>query len=194
VTRRKGLLSTVALAVTGALVGLLVVGCGIRPTGVIHGQSAPQGAVSSMVVYLLDHNTLRAVARPLPPPPSLNPTNKAIPPYVPADTQALNTLLQGPTATEAAAGLTSDIPPNSFGKVIHADGSGNHGEDNVIVVIIETGDEASLTSNAVDQIVCTVITAQLIDGITDSQKALRVAVYDSGNRSRPPQSCPQNTP
>jgi hypothetical protein len=192
VTRRKGLLSTAALAVTGAIVGLFVVGCGIRPTGVIHGQGAPQGAVSSMVVYLLDHNTLRAVARPLPTSPSINATNKVSP--APADTQALNTLLQGPTATEAAAGLTSDIPPNSFGYIIHGDDGGNRGPDNVILVSVKTGDEVSLTHNAVDQIVCTVITAQLIDGITDNDKALRVAVSDSGNRARPPQGCPQNTP
>jgi hypothetical protein len=187
VTRGKGLFSTVALAVTGALVGLLVVGCGIQPTGVIYGQGAPQGAVSSMMVYLLDHNTLRAVARPLPPTPTASPNSGKIIPYIPPDVQALNTLLRGPTATEASAGLTSDIPPDAAGDV-------KPGTGGVIVVFIKTGEEVSLTQHAVDQIACTVITAQLIDSATDNLKAFRVTVFDSGNRSRTPQGCPSATP
>jgi hypothetical protein len=188
VTRRNGLLSTAALAVTGAIVGLLVVGCGIRPTGVIHGQGAPQGAVSSMVLYLLDHNTLRAVARPLPPTPTIRPSDGGKIPFVPADTQALDALLQGPTASEAAGGLTSDIPPDAVGGVKH------NGEDGgVIPVFVETGEGVSLTQHAVDQIACTVITAQITDGGSSTEN-LRVAVSDSGETSRPPQKCPLATP
>jgi hypothetical protein len=187
VTRRNGLVNTVALMLTGALVGLLVVGCGIRPTGVIYGQGAPTGAVSSMLLYLVDHNTLRPVARPLPVTPTINATNK-IAPFVPADMQALTALLQGPSAAEAAAGLTSEIPANAVGGVKHTD------DPHLILVYVETDAGTSLSQRAVDQIACTVIAAQLIDGITDNEKSLRVQVQDSGDRSWTPQRCPQNTP
>src|SRR3954453_8011184 len=105
----------------GAVVGLLVVGCGIRPTKVIYGQEAPRGAVSSMVVYLIDHNALRAVARPLPATSTVDGPSGKIIPFVPADAQALDALLQGPNATETAGGLTSDIPPNTIGGIIPGD-------------------------------------------------------------------------
>jgi hypothetical protein len=187
VTRRKGLVSTVALMLAGAVVGLLVVGCGIRPTAVIYGQEAPRGAVSSMVVYLIDHNALRAVARPLPPTSTVDAPSGKIGSFVPADTQALDALLQGPNATEAAGGLTSDIPPDTAGGIIHSDDGG------VIVVFIKIGDGGSLTQHAVDQISCTVITAQLTDG-TISTSGLRVTVQDNGKRSRTPQKCPLDTP
>ena len=97
-TSRNGLLSTLTLLLVGTLVGVVVAGCGIRPSGVIHGQDAPRGAVNSLIVYLIDHNSLRAVTRPLP----ATPTSPGF--YVSGGQQALDALLQGPTASEAAGG------------------------------------------------------------------------------------------
>ena len=187
-TRKNGLLSLVSLAVTGAVVGLLVVGCGIRPTAVIHGQGAPQGAVASMVLYLIDHGTLRAVTRPLPPTPTVTPdgTNKIIP-FVGPEEQALNALVQGPNATESAGGLTSEIPSTAFASIGQANG-------NIVDVFVKTPDGASLTGNAVDQIACTVITAHAVNGYSDSGPKFQVVVFDSGSRQRTPRGCPLNTP
>ena len=188
-TGRNGLVSLVALVLTGTVVGLIVVGCGIRPTAVIHGQDAPKGAVSSMIVYLLDHGALRAVARPLPATPTASPdeTNKTMP-WVSAGTQALNALLQGPTSSEAAGGLTSDVPANVFGTIVR----GSSSDGSVIQVYIKT-DGTPLTQHAVDQITCTVITAQLTDGNSNTS-GFQVAVYDGSNQSRTPQGCPLTTP
>lgn len=188
-TRGKGLLSTVALILAGAIVGLLVAGCGIRPTAVIHGQEAPKGAVTSMILYLLDHGTLHAVARPLPAPPTIDGPSGKISPWVPAESQALDALLQGPSATEAAGGLTSDIPPGAFGYFERPGGF----DGTTISLTIKTRQGVALSQHAVDQITCTVITAQLTDGSLDTTR-LRVVVHDSGDQSRPPQGCPLQTP
>jgi hypothetical protein len=192
VTRRNGLLSTALLTLTGAVVGLLVVGCGIRPTAVIHGQEAPKGAVTSMVLYLLDHGTLRAVARPLPPTATVPANGMDGKTYIADDTRALNALLQGPTATEASGGLTSDVPPDLVGFIPHnGDDPGN------IIVYIKAGNDVSLTQHAVDQIVCTVITAQVSEGVTTDTHNLKVTVdtvSDRRNQPRPPQKCPLDTP
>ena len=185
-TRRNGLLSTVLLMLTGAVVGLLVVGCGIRPTGVIYGQGAPQGAVSSMLVYLVDHNAVRAVARPLPPMPTAAEAGK-FPTYVPPDAQALTALLAGPTASEAAGGLTSDIPANVFGEIVH-DRNGGH----TIPVYFKLFDGQRLSQRAVDQIACTVIAAQLIDN-GPTETPFTVLVMDGGP-PRDAQGCPLKTP
>lgn len=191
-TRRNGLVSLVSLAVTGAVVGLLVVGCGIRPTAVIRGQDAPQGAITSLVVYLIDHGTLRAVARPLPPTPTTNPdgTNKVIP-YVPPEQQALSELVRGPSATEAAAGMTSEVPNNVFATV-----GQNQGQSpgNVVPVFVKTASGESLSKHAVDQIACTVITSLAVNSYSDTKPRYQVAVFDSGGEPRPPQGCPLDTP
>jgi hypothetical protein len=189
VTRKSGLLSLVSLALTGAIVGLLVVGCGIRPTGVIPGQDAPTGAITSMIVYLLDHGTLRAVARPLPQTQTANPdgTNK-ITPYVGPEQQALNALIQGPTATEAAAGMSSEVPTSVFGVIARTEG-------NVAEVYVKAPDDGQLTKNAVDQIACTVITAHGVNSYSDNKDVkFQVVVIDSNSRPRPAQGCPLDTP
>ncbi|MFC0544112.1 hypothetical protein [Kutzneria chonburiensis] len=186
-TRRNGLLSTVSLILTGAIVGLVVVGCGIRPTAVIYGQSAPRGAVTSMILYLLDHGKLHAVARPLPAPVTIDGPSGKIMPFVPAESQALDALLKGPSATEVAGGLTSDIPSGAFGSV-------ERGFDGLTIpVFIKTDRGVSLSQHAVDQIACTVITAQLTDGALETTN-LKVMVYDSGDQQRTPQNCPVSTP
>jgi len=182
-TKRSGLLSTLALAVAGAVVATLVVSCGIRPSVVIPGQEAPHGTVTSLIVYLLDHNTLRAVNRPLPSPTTNNGATTYFTPY-PGSQDALNALMNGPTATEAAGGLTSDLPrDNAFAYM------GSAAEGNVYQVFVKLGDGGTLSSHAVDQVVCTVVAAFTSNGIQDSTN-IRVQVLDSGKLTRPPQGCP----
>jgi hypothetical protein len=184
-TRRNGLFSTLSLLVVGAVVGIMVVSCGIRPSVVIHGQGAPRGTVTSLIVYLLDHNTLRAVNRPLPPTSTAPPKSGTVyySPY-PNAQQALDSLLTGPTAAEAAGGLTSDLPSSDAAAYMLADAEGS-----VFQVWIKTGDGSALSAHAVDQVVCTVAAAfASID--YQSSTGIQVQVFDEGSPKRAPQRCP----
>ncbi|GAA3436135.1 GerMN domain-containing protein [Kutzneria kofuensis] len=185
-TRRHGLLSAATLLLVGALVGAVVAGCGIRPSRVIQGWEAPKGAVSSLIVYLLDHGTLRAVTRPLPPSPTLDPKATAGMIIRSPQDDALRALAQGPTATEAAGGLTSDIPSDATLATKYVDDGGNW-------VFVYTPDGKPLTQHAVDQIVCTFVSSITNNGGGDS-KQIKVRVLDTGKKPWPSQSCPVATP
>ena len=187
-TRRHGLLSTLALIATGAVVGLLVVACGIRPSGVILGQEAPHGAVTSLIVYLLDHNSLRAVSRPLPPPVTAKATDGSDGFYYPPGPgqQALDQLAKGPTATEASGGLTSDIPSNTFLS------TPSQYDTHLFRVFVKSNQPQPLSQHAVDQIACTMITAVTNSG-ADHDNDYKVQVFD-GVKQWPSQGCPLTTP
>jgi hypothetical protein len=185
-TRRGALFSTFSLAVAGAMIGLFVVACGIRPSGVITGQEAPHGAISSLIVYLLDHDTLRAVARPLPPSPTRKPADGDSYVYTDPMQQALNALVQGPTASEAAGGLSSDVPTNAFIGVAGPE-SGH-----VYQVFVKTDKSQGLTKHAVDQIACTLITSVTNTGYQHSDD-YQVQVFDGG-RPWDKEGCPLPTP
>lgn len=187
-TRRHGLLSTLTLIATGAVVGLLVVACGIRPSGVILGQEAPHGAVTSLIVYLLDHNSLRAVSRPLPPPVTAKATDGSDGFYYPPGPgqQALDQLVKGPTATEAAGGLTSDIPSSAFLS------TPSQYDSHVFQVFVKSDQPQPLSQHAVDQIACTMITAVTNTG-ADHENDYKVQVFD-GVKQWPRQGCPLTTP
>jgi hypothetical protein len=180
-TRKNGLLSTAALLLVGAIVGAVVAGCGIRPSGVISGQGAPQGAVTSLILYLIDHNALRPVARPLPQ------SNTADGKYVSPQQQALDALMQGPTTTEAAGGLTSDIPPNTFAFISQAS------DNNVLQVFVKSDQRAPFTQHAVDQVACTLITSENNTGAYSETTRFQVQVFD-GIQEWQPQGCPVTTP
>jgi len=184
-TKRNGLLSTLATAVVGAVVATLVVSCGIRPSVVIHGQGAPQGTVTSLIVYLVDHDTLRAVNRPLPPTSTPPPRDTATiyTPY-PNAQDAINALMAGPTASEAAGGLTSELPSNGAAGYVLS------GEGGVYQVFIKTGDGTGLSQRAVDQVVCTVSASFISNGRQPGDNAVRVQVLDVSNQKRSAQTCP----
>ena len=182
-TRRNGLFSTLALAVAGAIVATFVVSCGIRPSVVIPGQEAPHGTVTSLIVYLVDHTTLRAVNRPLPPTstPKSQDTATFFIPY-PNAQSALDALLAGPTTSEAGGGLTSEVPNRSTAFVGNSEGG-------VYRVFVGTGDGSSLSDRAVDQIICTVSASFISNGFPSNGSPL-VQVFDKRAPQRNPQRCP----
>ena len=119
------------------LVSLVAVsGCGVRPSGVITGGAPPSGAVAptgTITLYLVKGDRLSAVTRP------------GVPP-LPAETLAL--LAAGPTASEAAQGLTTDVPPGVGPFSVATQQAGRL----VVTLSTPTGELSAL---AVAQIVCT---------------------------------------
>ncbi len=184
--RRNGLLSVVALLLAGVVVGTMVAACGIRPSPVITGRDAPRGAVVSLTVYLLDHDKLRPTSRALPQPTSYPPNVTEKPINGDPHDDALRALADGPTAADAAGGLTSDVPvgtrmnsgfDEAYGFVVYAyppdkQGLGQH----------------ALSQHALDQIVCTLVTSFAGDGYA-SGTPIKVTVIVYG-RPQPTQECP----
>ncbi|MFC0438928.1 hypothetical protein [Kutzneria buriramensis] len=179
--RRNGLLSVVALLLAGAVVGTMVAACGIRPSTVITGREAPRGAVVSLTVYLLKNDALRPTSRALPPPTTYPSDLTAKPFYVNPHDDALHALADGPTTTDAAGGLTSDVPVGTRMSSTYDDAYGN-------VVFAEPPDKQPLSQHALDQIVCTLATSYAGDGNTSST-TMKVTVIVYG-RPQPKQSCP----
>jgi hypothetical protein len=133
---RTGLARRVLAAGLVSLVA--VAGCGVQPSGVITGDDPPHGAVeptTAITLYLVKNGRLTAVARP------------AGPPLSPAD--ALTLLAAGPTATERAQGLATDVPPGASPFSVTANPAGH------VVVTLSTP-AGELSTLAVEQIVCTV--------------------------------------
>lgn len=186
-TKRNGLLSTIALAVAGAIVATMVVSCGIRPSVVIPGQQAPRGVQTGMIVYLIDHGNLRAVNRPLPPTDStLRDPFGGYPAY-PGAQAALDALVAGPTASEAAGGLTSEVPATNVFTDIPSDAKGNVYQ---VYFVVKDGTSASLTQHAVDQIVCTVSAAFISTGNIPTGSSVMVQVLENKTTTRQAQVCP----
>ncbi|MFI9384250.1 hypothetical protein [Kutzneria sp. NPDC052558] len=186
-TGRNGLFGLLSMLVVGAVVGAMVVSCGIRPSTVIHGQGAPRGTVNSLIVYLIDHGTLRAVNRPLPS--TATPTlpkdgtgTYYFRPY-PYAQDSLDALLAGPTGTEAAGGLTSELPSGMVASM------SSDAEASVFRVFVKTSDARGLSEHAVDQIVCTVAAAFTSTDF-QSSTGIQVQVLDELNPKRQPRRCP----
>jgi hypothetical protein len=186
-TRRNGLLGTIALAVAGAIVATMVVSCGIRPSVVIPGQEAPHGVVTGLIVYLLDHGSLRAVSRPLPPTntPDKEQQSGFSPPF-PSTQAAINALLAGPTASETAGGLTSDLPAKDVAAYVLPSGKQGYIYD----VFVQKHDSESLSQHAVDQVVCTVSAAFISTGNLPDGTSVLVRVVENKTTTRQPQACP----
>jgi hypothetical protein len=133
---------------TGLALLVAVAGCGVQPSGVITGGDPPSGAVqadrpavppgppeqsTTITLYLVNNGRLSAVTRPGGP-------------LSQADTLAL--LAAGPTATEHAQGLTTDVPSEAGPFSVTADPAGH------LVVTLSTP-TSELSTLAVEQIVCT---------------------------------------
>lgn len=117
------------------LVAVLIAGCGVRPSGVITGRPAPTGPAEGANLYFLANSSLRVVRRS---------TREHLSP-----TQTLALLQDGPDRDERAENLTSEVP-NGLGPVtITIDASGS-------VDVVVSGDVTTLSTTAIDQIVCTV--------------------------------------
>ncbi|GAA0991259.1 hypothetical protein GCM10009555_078270 [Acrocarpospora macrocephala] len=161
---RTGLARHVLAAGLVSLVA--VAGCGVRPSGVIIGGDPPSGGVApttTITLYLVKNGRLSAVTRP-------GPGGR---PLFNADTLAL--LAAGPTATEQADGLTTDVPPEAGPFSVTAEPAGH------LVVTLSTP-AGELSALAVEQIVCTA-------AATTPESPAQVTVVGAG-QSVGPRNCP----
>jgi hypothetical protein len=163
--RRPHLLASVVLIV------VLCAGCGVRPSGVITGGPAPSGRAygppnapggpdQGTALYFLAGTTLTPVLRP---------TNRRTSPA-----QTLSLLQDGPNADERAAKLTSEVPAGLDPFIVSTDGSAQ-------VVVVVSADATTLSSRAVDQIVCTV---------RDALPSTAPVTVTSDGATREPRTCP----
>jgi hypothetical protein len=118
-----------------ALIAVLSAGCGVRPSGVITGGPAPSERVRGVTLYFLADSSLTPVLRQ---------TRQRL-----SATQTLALLQNGPTSDDRAANLTSEVPTGLDPVSVATDASGN-------VDVVVSADVATLSTAAVDQIVCTV--------------------------------------
>ncbi|MEU8681115.1 hypothetical protein [Streptomyces sp. NPDC048611] len=86
-------------ALTCCVLALLTAGCGIRPTGVTSGGTAPSGISDTMRIYFASDRGLRGVSRP----------------GIKVETfmAAYKLLLVGPSAEERADGLATFVPSDT---------------------------------------------------------------------------------
>jgi hypothetical protein len=117
------------------LIAVLNAGCGVRPSGVITGRPAPAGPAEGATLYFLDNSSLRMVRRS---------TGQHLSP-----TQTLVLLQAGPDRDDRAANLTSEVPTGLDPVTVTIDASGN-------VDVVVSADVTTLSTTAVDQVVCTV--------------------------------------
>ncbi|MEV4536169.1 hypothetical protein AB0J82_20470 [Asanoa sp. NPDC049518] len=128
------------LLAAGALLALLLGGCGVRPSDVITGGPAPAGTVEGTRFYLISDGQPAVVLRGLKP--------------LKLD-DVLRELAAGPTPAETKAGFTSEVPAGITPTKVGIAGDG-------VLVSLST-DVRSLSVLATVQIVCTV---QAISGPT----------------------------
>lgn len=119
------------LVLIGGMVGMLVSGCGVQPTGVIAGTSAPRGAIDIVPLYFVKDGKLQMVSHPVS-------QSRDDPPL-----DSLFWLADGPTASEQAQGFTTEVPPARI--MLLSKGQ-------TTTIWVSTG---PLSTVAVDQIVCT---------------------------------------
>jgi hypothetical protein len=117
------------------LIAVLSAGCGVRPSGVITGNPAPAAPSEGATLYFLADSSLRMVRRT---------TRQHLSP-----TQTLVLLQAGPSRDERAENLTSEVPTGLDPVTVTIDASGN-------VEVVVSADVTTLSTTAVDQIVCTV--------------------------------------
>jgi hypothetical protein len=149
------------------LIAVLTAGCGVRPSGVITGGPAPTIAVLDgrppalgVALYFLADSSLTQVLRP---------TRQRLSP-----TQILALLQDGPNGDERAGDLTSEVPTGLGPVTVTTDVSGN-------VDVVVSVDVTTLSTTAVDQIVCTV---------RDALSTAAPITVTSGATTREPRICP----
>jgi hypothetical protein len=142
------------------LIAVLTAGCGVRPSGVITGGPAPTAPAEGVSLYFLANSALVRVHRPTPQ--HLSPT------------QAVALLQGGPSGDDGFANLTSEVPTRLDPVTVTTDASGN-------VDVVVTADVTTLSTTAVDQIVCTV---------GDVLSTTAPITLTSGAATRGPRICP----
>ncbi|WP_307871353.1 MULTISPECIES: hypothetical protein [unclassified Micromonospora] len=157
-----------ALLAGGLLLALLAPGCGVRPSEVIRGRPAVSGPAQGTGLYLLARGELVLVLRPVKVDSS------------PADTLAL--LAAGPEENERRQGFTSDVPAG-LDPVTVTSGADPAGG----LTVRTTTAVRTLSADAADQIICTVVDAAQQDGFADSSAPVTIVGSDG---ARPPRPCP----
>lgn len=142
------------------LIAVLDAGCGVRPSGVITGNPAPAGPAEGANLYFLADSSVRLVRRP---------TRQHLSP-----TQTLALLQDGPDRDDRAANLTSEVPTGLDPVTVTIDASGN-------VDVVVSADVTTLSTTAVDQIVCTV---------RDTLSTTAPVTLTSDAATRGPRICP----
>ncbi|MBM0275567.1 hypothetical protein JM949_08940 [Micromonospora sp. STR1s_6] len=145
-------------------------GCGVRPSDVITGRPAVSGPSRGIGLYLLARDELVLVLRP---------TTKGMP----APEQALALLAAGPEQNERSQGLTSEVPAGLVPVVAVTPGAGQSAG----LTVRTTGVAGPLSTNATDQIICTVVDAAVQAGQVDSSAPVTVVGPDG---AQPPRRCP----
>lgn len=159
---RRGLLAGVALAATG----VLVAGCGVRPSGVITGNPAPSGPAEGAELYLLAAGELTPVLRP---------TGQ-----VPSPTAALTLLAAGPSPEERAQGLSSEVPSAAAAVAVTS------GIPATEITVTLDFDASALSGTAIEQITCTAEVAVFPDYSPPGQ--VSVTITGRGH-TREPRTC-----
>jgi hypothetical protein len=167
-TRRAGEGRIAALLAGGVLLALLLAGCGVRPSGVVTGRTAPDGPVWGVGLYLVWHGKLAPVVRP---------TNQHLSPE-----QVLGLLAAGPDGYERAQGLASEVPADLVPTAPLAPKA-----DQIGLTVTMSGAVTTLSATAADQIVCTATSAAAIPGLGRTPTPITISGPDG---SRPPQTCP----
>ena len=143
------------------IVLMLVAGCGVRPSGVITGGPAPTAPAEGVSLYFITNSTsLVRVRRPTPQ--HLSPT------------QTLLLLQAGPSGDDGFSNLTTEVPTGLGPVSVTIDASGK-------ADIGVTADVTTLSSTAVDQIVCTV---------GEALSSTAPITVTSGAATRGPRICP----
>lgn len=142
------------------LIAVLGTGCGVRPSGVITGGPAPTEQVRGVALYFLAGST---------PTPVLRLTGQRLSP-----TRTLVLLQHGPDREERATNLTSEVPAGLDPVTVTTDATGG-------VDVVVSADVTTLSTKAVDQIVCTV---------RDALPTAAPVAITSGTETRGPRLCP----
>jgi hypothetical protein len=154
------------------LIAVLNAGCGVRPSGVIPGGPAPAGLAEGVALYFLANSSLTLVLRPTRQRQPLSPT------------QTLALLQDGPNDDERAANLTSEVPAGLNPVTVTTNASGD-------ADVVVSADVTTLSTTAVDQIVCTVrdalsTTAPITLTSDAATRGPRLCPLTGRGRMRPP--------
>ncbi|WAL63071.1 hypothetical protein ORV05_18705 [Amycolatopsis cynarae] len=124
------------------LISLLALsGCGVRPTGVVAAGEPAVGVGTGPALYFVVAGRVRPVTRPLG--------------YLGDPATALRLLAEGPTPGEAAAGSGTALPPHLGLSVLGF----REGYVTVWISPMSASDPFVLSETAIEQVVCTTITA-----------------------------------
>jgi hypothetical protein len=146
-------------------------GCGVQPSGIITGRQAPTLPAAGMPLYFMAHGHLTVVVHPVAPRPT--------------PSGALTALAHGPTQGERALGYSSEVPRDLRLGTIRPGPAGT--------TVGLSRDVATLSSTAVDQIVCTLAGVTTPAAGSTGRRAAPLTLTGHGH-SRGPHVCPLPLP